>query len=49
MDADEEKDEVEQDVNRMVVRYLCQACDKDTIDQMDETDGLSRSNIKVAS
>jgi len=45
MDADEEKDEVEQDVNRMVVRYLCQACDKDTIDQMDETDGSTPLHI----
>lgn len=39
VDADEAKDEVEQDVNRMIVRYLCAACDKDTIDQMDGTDG----------
>lgn len=23
----------------MIVRYLCTACDKDTMDQMDETDG----------
>jgi len=23
----------------MIVKYLCSACDKDTIDQMDSTDG----------
>ena len=45
MDADEEKDEVEQDVNRMIVRYLCSACDKDTIDQMDQTDGSTVLHI----
>ncbi len=39
MDADEAKDEVEQDVNRMIVRYLCAACDGDTINSMDDTDG----------
>ena len=39
VDADEAKDEVEQDVNRMIVRFLCASCDKDTIDQMDGTDG----------
>ena len=39
VEADESRDEVEMDVNRMIVRYLCTACDKDTIDQMDTTDG----------
>ncbi len=39
VDADEAKDEVEQDVNRMIVRYLCAACDGDTINSMDDTDG----------
>ena len=45
VDADEEKDEVEQDVNRMIVRYLCAACDKETIDQMDNTDGSTVLHI----
>ena len=45
MDADEEKDEVEQDVNRMIVRYLCQSCDQETMDQMDETDGSTPLHI----
>jgi len=49
MDADEEKDEVEQDVNRMIVRYLCQACDEDTIDQMDQTDGSTPLHIACSS
>lgn len=29
----------------MIVRYLCQACDKDAIDQMDETDGSTPLHI----
>jgi len=29
----------------MIVRYLCQACDKDTIDQMDDTDGSTVLHI----
>ena len=49
MDADEDKDEVEQDVNRMIVRYLCQACDEDTIDQMDQTDGSTPLHIACSS
>ena len=40
-----EKDEVEQDVNRMIVRYLCAACDKETIDQMDQTDGSTALHV----
>ena len=45
MDAEDEQDEVEQDVNRMIVRYLCLASDKDTIDQMDQTDGSTPLHI----
>ena len=45
MDADEDNDEVEQDVNRMIIRYLCQTCDKETIDQMDQTDGSTPLHI----
>ncbi len=45
MDADEEKDEVEQDVNRQVIRYLCAAAEKDTMDQMDKTDGSTVLHI----
>ena len=29
----------------MIVRYLCQSCDQETIDQMDETDGSTPLHI----
>lgn len=45
VDADEEKDEVEQDVNRMIVRYLCTASDKTVLDEMDKTDSSTPLHI----
>jgi len=44
-DAEEDGDEVERDVNRMIVKYLCTASDKTTIDQMDNIDGSTVLHI----
>lgn len=35
MEADESKDEVDQEVNRQIVRYLCKAAGKESINSMD--------------